>query len=131
MQKRPYARIFRSVESSDLSWKPRCYQLPSAGKSSFTLRLTYRNVKDVIGPISSGQAGRIACPTGWGDVNGWEAFRLIMLSLVVSDRSDPMHALTPSRKRVLFVCVENSNRSQMAEAFARMHGAARLEAYSA
>ena len=26
-------------------------------------------------------------------------------------------------KRVLFVCVENSCRSQMAEAFARMHGA--------
>lgn len=26
-------------------------------------------------------------------------------------------------KRVLFACVENSNRSQMAEAFARMHGA--------
>jgi protein-tyrosine-phosphatase len=26
------------------------------------------------------------------------------------------------KKRVLFVCVENSNRSQMAEAFARMHG---------
>jgi arsenate reductase len=26
-------------------------------------------------------------------------------------------------KKVLFVCVENSNRSQMAEAFARMHGA--------
>ena len=25
-------------------------------------------------------------------------------------------------KRVLFVCVENSNRSQMAEAFARIHG---------
>jgi protein-tyrosine-phosphatase len=35
------------------------------------------------------------------------------------------------RKRVLFVCVENSNRSQMAEAFARMHGAERVEAYSA
>ena len=30
--------------------------------------------------------------------------------------------------KLLFVCVENSNRSQMAEAFARMHGA---EAYSA
>ena len=30
--------------------------------------------------------------------------------------------------RLLFVCVENSNRSQMAEAFARMHG---IEAYSA
>src|SRR5947209_8634034 len=28
----------------------------------------------------------------------------------------------PGSKRLLFVCVENSNRSQMAEAFARMHG---------
>jgi protein-tyrosine-phosphatase len=34
-------------------------------------------------------------------------------------------------KRVLFVCVENSNRSQMAEAFARMHGGGRVEAHSA
>jgi protein-tyrosine-phosphatase len=34
-------------------------------------------------------------------------------------------------KRVLFVCVENSNRSQMAEAFARMYGGGRVEAYSA
>ena len=34
-------------------------------------------------------------------------------------------------KRVLFVCVENSNRSQMAEAFARMHGAGAVEAHSA
>ncbi|MGN6113262.1 MAG: arsenate reductase ArsC [Luteimonas sp.] len=34
-------------------------------------------------------------------------------------------------KRVLFVCVENSNRSQMAEAFARMHGGAQVEALSA
>jgi protein-tyrosine-phosphatase len=33
--------------------------------------------------------------------------------------------------RVVFVCVENSNRSQMAEAFARLHGAGRVEAYSA
>ena len=33
--------------------------------------------------------------------------------------------------RVLFVCVENSNRSQMAEAFARMYGGAAVEAYSA
>ena len=32
-------------------------------------------------------------------------------------------------KRVVFVCVENSNRSQMAEAFARMTGG--VEAYSA
>jgi protein-tyrosine-phosphatase len=34
-------------------------------------------------------------------------------------------------KRVLFVCVENSNRSQMAEAFARLHGRGRVEAFSA
>jgi protein-tyrosine-phosphatase len=34
-------------------------------------------------------------------------------------------------KKVLFVCVENSNRSQMAEAFARMHGGDQIEAHSA
>jgi protein-tyrosine-phosphatase len=34
-------------------------------------------------------------------------------------------------KTVLFVCVENSNRSQMAEAFARIHGAGKIEAFSA
>jgi arsenate reductase (thioredoxin) len=34
-------------------------------------------------------------------------------------------------KQILFVCVENSNRSQMAEAFARMHGAGKVDAHSA
>lgn len=34
-------------------------------------------------------------------------------------------------KRVVFVCVENSNRSQMAEAFARIHGSDKVEAFSA
>ena len=34
-------------------------------------------------------------------------------------------------KKVVFVCVENSNRSQMAEAFARIHGAGKVEAFSA
>jgi protein-tyrosine-phosphatase len=34
-------------------------------------------------------------------------------------------------KRVLFVCVENSNRSQMAEAFARAHGGPGVMAMSA
>jgi protein-tyrosine-phosphatase len=33
--------------------------------------------------------------------------------------------------RVLFVCVENSNRSQMAHAFAKMYGGGRVEALSA
>ena len=36
-----------------------------------------------------------------------------------------------TRPRLLFVCVENSNRSQMAEAFARMHPGGKVEAYSA
>jgi protein-tyrosine-phosphatase len=35
------------------------------------------------------------------------------------------------RKRVIFVCVENSNRSQMAQAFARIHGGDGVEAFSA
>jgi arsenate reductase len=34
-------------------------------------------------------------------------------------------------KKVVFVCVENSNRSQMAEAFARIHGAGKVESFSA
>src|SRR5262245_22773086 len=34
-------------------------------------------------------------------------------------------------KRIVFVCIENSNRSQMAEAFARIHGRGVVESYSA
>ncbi len=34
------------------------------------------------------------------------------------------------KRRVIFVCVENSNRSQMAEAFARLHGGDGVEAVS-
>lgn len=35
------------------------------------------------------------------------------------------------KTRIVFVCVENSNRSQMAEAFARIHGGDTVEPYSA
>lgn len=35
------------------------------------------------------------------------------------------------KKKLLFVCVENSNRSQMAQAFANIHGGVQVEAYSA
>lgn len=35
------------------------------------------------------------------------------------------------RPSILFVCVENANRSQMAEAFARLHGGDRVEVHSA
>ena len=38
---------------------------------------------------------------------------------------------TVATRRLLFVCVENSNRSQIAEAFARIHGGKNIEAYSA
>lgn len=34
-------------------------------------------------------------------------------------------------KNLLFVCIENSNRSQMAQAFAIMHGRGKVQAYSA
>ena len=34
-------------------------------------------------------------------------------------------------KKILFVCIENSNRSQMAQAFARIHGNDKVEAFSA
>lgn len=34
-------------------------------------------------------------------------------------------------RKILFVCVENSNRSQMSQAFATMYGGADFEAYSA
>ncbi|MBI3606889.1 MAG: arsenate reductase ArsC [Nitrospirae bacterium] len=36
-----------------------------------------------------------------------------------------------SSKRVLFLCVENANRSQMAEAFANLLGGSQVQAYSA
>lgn len=35
------------------------------------------------------------------------------------------------KKKLLFVCVENSNRSQMSQAFAKMLGGDAVEAYSA
>ena len=34
-------------------------------------------------------------------------------------------------KRLLFVCIENSNRSQMAQAFAAIHGKDKVESFSA
>ena len=39
---------------------------------------------------------------------------------------DPMN-----KKKVLFVCIENSNRSQMAQAFAKILGGEAVESYSA
>ena len=36
-----------------------------------------------------------------------------------------------SKKNILFVCIENSNRSQMAEAFAKIHGKKFVNVFSA
>jgi arsenate reductase (thioredoxin) len=44
---------------------------------------------------------------------------------------NPQPASTAAKKRVLFVCIGNSCRSQMAEAFARAYGSDVLEARSA
>ena len=39
--------------------------------------------------------------------------------------------MSSTKKKLLFVCVENSNRSQMAEAFVRIHGGDSVEVFSA
>jgi arsenate reductase (thioredoxin) len=43
----------------------------------------------------------------------------------------PVHPYKAMKKKILFVCVENSNRSQMAQAFANIHGGKNLEVFSA
>lgn len=39
--------------------------------------------------------------------------------------------MSDSKKKLLFVCIENSNRSQMSQAFAKILGGDGVEAYSA
>ena len=39
--------------------------------------------------------------------------------------------MSDQKKKLLFVCIENSNRSQMSQAFARILGGDSVEAYSA
>jgi arsenate reductase len=47
------------------------------------------------------------------------------------DRSAPVPKAQPAKKRVLFVCIGNSCRSQMAEAFAKTYGSDVMEVRSA
>lgn len=42
-----------------------------------------------------------------------------------------LHSVHGVHEKNLFVCIENSNRSQMAQAFAKIHGQGIVEAYSA
>ncbi len=46
-------------------------------------------------------------------------------------KNDTDSSLSEGKKKILFVCIENANRSQMAEAFAKMFGGDEVEAYSA
>jgi sterol desaturase/sphingolipid hydroxylase (fatty acid hydroxylase superfamily)/protein-tyrosine-phosphatase len=62
----------------------------------------------------------------------WQRWWALWKTPFVNPKADPpQHESATTRKRVVFICVENSNRSQMAEAFARMFGAGKVEAYSA
>ena len=51
--------------------------------------------------------------------------------MCIARQSPQRQLLAMAEKLMLFVCVENSNRSQMAEAFARIHGGDSVDAYSA
>jgi arsenate reductase (thioredoxin) len=53
-----------------------------------------------------------------------------MLNTNSLDNSPPLGELEGAKK-LLFVCIENSNRSQMSQAFAKMLGGKEIEAYSA
>jgi arsenate reductase (thioredoxin) len=42
-----------------------------------------------------------------------------------------LNKISMQKKKILFVCIENANRSQMSQAFAKMYGGENVEAYSA
>lgn len=46
-------------------------------------------------------------------------------------RRSGLFIFTPMPKKILFVCIENSNRSQMSQAFAKMLGGSTVKAFSA
>jgi len=48
-----------------------------------------------------------------------------------NDTQTKKRLLVKAVKKILFVCIENANRSQMAQAFALMHGGKNIQAYSA
>lgn len=52
-----------------------------------------------------------------------------MTGIVVNQGADVVNEIM--KKKILFVCIENSNRSQMSQAFATMLGGREVEAFSA
>lgn len=60
--------------------------------------------------------------------------REVFRPLFFNFEKDNMNSNTTTQgmtKKILFVCVENSNRSQMSQAFAKIHGGKMIQAYSA
>jgi arsenate reductase (thioredoxin) len=56
------------------------------------------------------------------------------VSATVMNKSVVINGLSATnmeKKKILFVCIENSNRSQMSQAFAIIHGGDRIESFSA
>ncbi len=47
------------------------------------------------------------------------------------EKNQSISPLVRRARKLLFVCIENSNRSQMSQAFAKMLGGEKVEAYSA
>ena len=66
-----------------------------------------------------------------GATLGASAYRLLEKGVERANRPDSEEALRPGVRRVLFACVHNSGRSQMAEAFAKHHANGDMEFESA
>lgn len=58
------------------------------------------------------------------------AFATLQMQNALASRKTEMSQTAQKPRKLLFVCIENSNRSQMAEAFARMLGGDSIESYS-
>lgn len=54
-----------------------------------------------------------------------------MNASAVNPAADVVNRQTMGKKKLLFVCIENSNRSQMSQAFASIFGKDKVDAYSA
>jgi len=67
---------------------------------------------------------------GWGVTNAEEP-RTKNQEARTKERIQKKTKEEKMKKKVLFVCVENSNRSQMSQAFAKLYGGEDVEAYSA
>lgn len=56
---------------------------------------------------------------------------MLLINHAIRRLADGILLFMSEKKKILFVCIENSNRSQMSEAFARILGGENIEAFSA